>query len=86
MANISFKSNKYKDIKKYREIRNAQKQRYRDQFKNAGNANRWYTPEEDRLILAKKVPDRELAKKLDRTVSAIQLRRNRLKNGIIDTK
>lgn len=44
-------------------------------------AHEW-TQEEDQLVLAKDMPDTELAKQLDRrTVKAIRIRRSRLRGG-----
>ena len=40
-----------------------------------------YTPQQDRLILNFKGTDRQLAKKMGRTVRAIQIRRSRLRKS-----
>lgn len=46
--------------------------------KGHGGRRPW-TQEEDRQVLAHSIPDRELAAKIGRTVMAIQVRRNRIR-------
>lgn len=40
-----------------------------------------YTPDEDRQVLTSELTDRELAERIGRSVTAIQVRRWRLTNG-----
>ena len=69
----------YKDLEKFKKTRNAQKQRYRDRNGAFMYEKRSYDDWEDRLILAHEMRDVELSVKLQRSVSAIQQRRGRLK-------
>jgi hypothetical protein len=46
---------------------------------NHGNHRRTWTQKEDKRVLAHEVPDRELAKEIDRTVNAIWARRRKLR-------
>ena len=74
------------DPEKYVEMRNRQKRAWRLRTGSAPSIQErvnkgMYTCEEDKLVLAHSIPDRELAKKLGRSVQSIQIRRNRLKNG-----
>ena len=74
----------YRDMEKYRETRNRQKQRYRDQFsENNKNARSAWTEGEIALVLAHAVPDRELSKQIGRSVTAIQIQRARAKRAAI---
>lgn len=58
----------------------AGKTRYYKQFEpGAHNSHQRYTTREDDMILSKKYPDRVIAKKIKRSVKAIQVRRSRLK-------
>lgn len=57
------------------------KKRYYKQFeKNAHNSHQRYTIKEDDMITDKKYSDRVIAKKIGRSVKAIQIRRVRLNN------
>lgn len=59
------------------------KQRYYKQFEaGAHNSHQRYTIWEDNLIINKKYLDRVIAKKILRSVKAIQIRRLRLKKEI----
>ena len=61
----------------------AGKQRYYKQFEaGAYNSRQRYTTQEDNLIINKKYLDRVIAKKILRSVKAIQIRRLRLKKEI----
>ena len=56
------------------------KSRYYKQFEaDAFNAYQRYATREDNMIISKKYPDRIIAKKIKRSVKAIQIRRLRLK-------
>lgn len=69
----------YKDKEKYKKYKKNFQKRYR-QKTNAGKyPRRSYTVKEDCMILDHSMSDRELADKLQRSVTAIQIRRTRLK-------
>lgn len=71
---MSFKSNRYKDEKKWREIREKHKTRYRMRT----GAFKWFsrfTDNEVRMIMEHSIPDRELSEKIKHSVSAIQKKR-----------
>lgn len=58
----------------------AGKQRYYKQFESdAYNSRQRYTTQENNMIADKIYPDRVIAKKIKRTVKAIQVKRRRLK-------
>ena len=78
---MSLKS--YKDIDEGRKRRNEYKKQYRTINQNGSNVGKYYTPDEDRKIMEHKVSDRELSIMLGRQISAIQIRRNRLKKGCV---
>lgn len=67
---------------KYLEINRKIKERYR----NRTNSKRWHrrkwSDEEIELILLHDIPDRELSEILKRSVTAIQVKRAKLKNNI----
>lgn len=52
--------------------------------KTAIYSHSYYTPEEDRLILAHEITDNELSKKIKHSVKSIQIRRSRLKKKLQD--
>lgn len=72
----------YKDMEKYRECKRRQSERYRKRTGAGVYEKRGYTYKEDMMILEQSVPDRELSKKLQRSVQAIQIRRCRLRKEI----
>ena len=80
---MSFKTMGYKDQQHYREILRLQHQRYRERTGAHQYPRSRFLPEEDDLILKHNMPDRELAKKLKRSVESIQLRRYRLKKKLV---
>ena len=78
----SYKSNKLWR-KNHNETWQAGKARYYKQFEDgAYNSRQRYTTQEDDMIINKKYIDRVIAKKIKRTVKAIQIRRTRLKKEI----
>lgn len=81
---LSFKTCGYKDINKWRKIRNEAKKRYAERTGSNLYEPKYYTEEEDRMILEHNIPDRLLANKLHRSVSAIQMRRCRLRKELAD--
>ena len=75
---------KYKDPNKYRNYRNRYQTRYRAKTGSNAYKPREWTKEELRMVQAHEVTDRELSKKINRSVGAIQSARHRLKEGIYD--
>ena len=71
---------KYRQSKKGR----ATRQKIKDQYYNRHRKEpqRW-TPEKDDLILAQQRSDRELSELIGHGIRAIQVRRSKLKRGII---
>jgi hypothetical protein len=69
---------RHKGTEHVREIRRAEKKRYRDRTWSKKFRRSW-TKAEDDLIKAHTIPDRELAPIISRSVCAIQVRRSRLK-------
>ncbi len=61
------------------DIWQAGKKKYYDQFRPAINECQRYTDDEDALIIASELSDRELHEMLGRSVSAIQIRRSKLR-------
>ena len=79
---MSYKNNKIWR-KRHSETWQNQKKRYHKQFiAGAFNGQQRYTIREDDMILNKKYLDRVIAKKIGRTVRAIQIRRTRLRKAI----
>ena len=76
---LSFRTCGYKDIDRWRKIRNEAKRRYAERTGSNLYEPKHYTEGEDKLILEHSIPDRFLANKLGRSVSAIQMRRCRLR-------
>lgn len=75
---MSYKTNGYGT----REAYNERRKRYRKATGTGLYKKRIYTQDEDELILLHSIPDRELSKKIKRSVTAIQSRRTLLKRGI----
>ena len=74
----------YADREKLQEYKRRMKESYRRRTgasRTAGGPSRPYSAEEDALIVAHGMPDRELAEKIGRSVGAIQKRRWRLGGG-----
>ena len=72
---------KYKDDEKERKYRN--KQRHINYSATALYVRSRYTEEDDKLILAHEIPDRQLSEIIRHSVQSIQIRRSRLKGGIV---
>lgn len=68
----------YKDMEKFKEYRRKGKKRNYDRGAVGCERHSW-TLEEDQLVLASMISDRELSKITRHSVRAIQIRRNRLK-------
>ena len=71
---------KYRQSKKGRVIHQKANKRYYDRHRK--EPQRW-TPEKDDLILAQQRSDRELSELIGHGVRAIQVRRSKLKRGIM---
>lgn len=72
----------YKDLDKYRNYRNRSKARYRARTGSYSYKPREWTKEELQMVQAHEITDRELSKKINRSVAAIQGARYKLKKGI----
>ena len=68
----------YKDLDKWANTCREQKKRYYDKTAYAKNGGARYTKKEIELILNHEISDHELAKMLNRSVKAIQIKRSRL--------
>jgi hypothetical protein len=61
------------------EARNKERrENYASSRKNATGGYRFWTQQEDREVIAHAISDRELSRKIGRSVQAIQIRRSRL--------
>ena len=69
----------YKDLNKYRMYRERYKTRYRMKTGSGLYPRKAYTEQENQMILEHKLTDRKLATELNRSVTAIQTQRSRLK-------
>ena len=69
---------KYRDLNKHKAACLRQKRRYYGKTSNLYPPRAW-TTEEDNLVLELKITDSELSAKIQRSVGAIQHRRNRLR-------
>lgn len=78
VLHMSFKTLKYKDHARYTKIHRAQNRRYYGKTAFLYTPREW-TPEEDEQVLNSNLTDMELSLKIERSVSAIQVRRSRLK-------
>lgn len=76
---MSMDSNGYYDRDDYNEVRKYQERRYRARTGTFKYAKRKYTEEENNLIKAHIMSDRELSKKINRSLGAIQRHRAWLK-------
>lgn len=72
---------RFKDDEKQRIYRN--KQRQTNYASTAKYVRSNYTEEDDKLILAHEISDRQLSEIINHSVQSIQIRRSRLKKGII---
>lgn len=70
------RKDKYKDIDKYRNTRNAQKRRYYSRTQCGRNP---WTFRQDMMVLEHSMTDTELSAVIGHSVKAIQERRHRLK-------
>lgn len=74
---------KYKDLDKYRAACKRQKTRWRARTGAYQYERRLWTNDEDKLVLAHKMTDRELGLLLKRSVGAIQSRRSKINKGVL---
>jgi len=69
------------EMEKYHDIAKRWKKGYRKRTGSDRYIPREWSPEDDKLILEHKIPDRELSEQIQRSVTAIQVRRCRLKGN-----
>lgn len=69
----------YKDLKKFAETKKAYQERWRKRSGAGKYGRRRWTLEEDDIVLEKETTDREISKKIHRSIGAIQIRRVFLK-------
>lgn len=69
----------YKDLDKFKKTARAQRKRYYDKTKNAGNRWQPWTVAEIDAIMAHEKSDAELSKELGRGIRAIQVKRSKIK-------
>jgi iron uptake system EfeUOB component EfeO/EfeM len=74
---MSFRKSNYKDIEKFRLVRNKGKRKYFS--KTAKYKRRAWTELEDVIVLEHKKTDTEISNYIQRSVCSIQTRRSRLK-------
>ena len=74
---------KYRDMNKYRETRNAQKLRYFRKTQGGENTGKKWTRDDIVMIMESRITDTELAHSIGRSVGAIQTMRSKIKNGSI---
>lgn len=72
----------YRNLDKYYETRRQQMRRYRQRTGAGLYPPRSWTKEEDHRVLEHAIPDRQLAKEIQRSVSAISARRAKLKRKL----
>lgn len=75
----SLNTTKNKDLDKFRKNRYKWKAKYYKRTAGVYERRKW-TSEEDERVLKHDIPDSELSKQISRSVAAIQIRRNRLRN------
>lgn len=74
----------YRDLEKLRKYLSGCRKRYYERYNfGDGVSKRRYSPEDDEVIMLHEETDRKIAEKLGRSVRSIQIRRSRLKSGII---
>lgn len=74
---MSYRKSNYKDLDKFRKIRNKGKRKYYS--KTAKYKRRAWTDLEDIIVLEHKKTDTEISNYIQRSVCSIQIRRYRLK-------
>lgn len=64
------RKNHYTDLARYYQTKRSQQARYRQRTGSNQYRRRQWTEKEDRLVLSRESPDRQLSKSLRRSVSA----------------
>lgn len=72
----------YRDLNKYYKTRRAQVRRYVLRTGSGKYPKRPWSGEDDQRVLNHSIPDRQLSKQIQRSVTAIQIRRCKLKKEI----
>lgn len=75
---MSYRKSTYKDMNKFRRTKYLGRKRYYAQTSFKYPRRPW-SDEEDKLVVEHKITDRELSEQIERSVSAIQGRRAKLK-------
>lgn len=75
---MSYRKSTYKDMDKFRHTRYIGRKRYYSQTSFKYLRRPW-SDTEDKLVVEHKITDRELSKQIERSMSAIQSRRAKLK-------
>ena len=71
----------YSDMNKYAEYKRNYQKRYREKTGGGKYEKRFWTTEENEIILNSELSDRELSERICRSVGAIQRHRHYLKVG-----
>ena len=71
--------NKYKDMQKWYNTKKAQQIRYYGKTAFAPQHHKFWSEEDRRKVWAHEIPDNELAEQIGRSVGAIQMMRNNMK-------
>lgn len=80
------KCNSIKDLNDYRAYRRQKKAEYRQRTgSNQYNRRRWQI-DELKQVIEHKIPDRELSKKIRRSVTAIQKKRYEIRDAVREVK
>lgn len=83
---MSFKTSCYKNREVFREVNKKYKRGYRNRTGSNKYERRSWSKIDDARVLSHSISDRELSKEIERSVTAIQHRRYRLRNGIDNGK
>lgn len=79
---MPLRKSEYRDLNKYYTTRRAQVRRYRKRTGTGLYPARSWTKEDDRRVLEHSIPDRQLGEEIKRSVSAISVRRSKLKRKL----
>lgn len=74
----SLRTTKYADTNKFRKSRDKSRRKYYERTSGIYESRLWTTEEEER-VLKHDIPDSELSKQIERSLWAIQKRRNKLR-------
>lgn len=72
----------YKDLNKFKKCKRKQQERWRKRSGAFKYGRRRWTEEEDTMVLLQNETDRELSKKIQRSIGAIYARRVKLKKEV----